>query len=115
MTVNLDNVNEAPGVLTMTGGRVAETAPAGTHIGTVSASDPDAGDNLVFDLPKDAGGRFAIDPASGALSVAEGARLNFEAGAHHKLIVRVTDSSGLSRAAHVTIDLDDDLAWLGIM
>ncbi len=107
VTIILDDVNEAPGDLAMTGGRVAESAPAGTHVGTVSARDPDAGDSLVYALTEDAGGRFAIDAASGALSVAEGARLDFEVAAQHRLTVRVTDASGLSHEATMIVNLDD--------
>ncbi len=84
-----------------------ETAPPGTPVGTVAARDPDAGDSLVYALTEDAGGRFAIDPASGALSVAEGAELDFEAGASLELTVTATDGGGLTESATVTVRLDD--------
>ena len=107
MIVNLDDTNEAPSEIVMTGGRVTENAPAGVHVGTVSARDPDAGDSLVYSLSEDAGGRFAIDPDSGALSIAEGAPLDFEATAYHRFAARVTDSGGLSHEAQVTISISD--------
>ena len=53
---------------------MAEAASAGTPVGTVSAHDPDAGDTLVYALTEDAGGRFAIDPESGVLSVTASSR-----------------------------------------
>ena len=107
VTISLDDVNEAPGDLAMTGGRVAETAPAGTHVGTVSARDPDADDSLVYALTEDAGWRFAIDPDTGALSVAGGAQLDFETAASFELTMTATDVGGLIDSATVTINLDD--------
>ncbi len=107
MTVELDDVNEAPVDLIMTGGRVTENAPSGVHVGTISARDPDAGDSLIYALTDDGSGRFAIDSDSGALSVAEGARLDFEAVAHHRLVARVTDSGGLTHEAEVTVSISD--------
>jgi peptidoglycan hydrolase-like protein with peptidoglycan-binding domain len=91
----------------MTGGRVTENAPSGIHVGTLSAHDPDAGDRLIYGLTEDGGGRFTIDPDSGALSVAESAHLDFETVAHHRLVARVTDSGGLSHETQVTVSVGD--------
>ena len=54
-----------------------ERAPTARSSGTVSATDPDAGDALTFALLDDAGGRFAIDPTTGALTVADGSLLDY--------------------------------------
>ena len=70
---------------------VDENAQPGTVVGRVSATDPD-GDALTFSLIDDAGGRFAIDPNTGIVSVAS--VLDFESASSHQLEVRVTDANG---------------------
>ena len=49
---------------------------------------------LAYALTDDAGGRFAIDGA-GRITVANAQLLDFEQGASHTVVVRVTDASGL--------------------
>ncbi|MCI0581686.1 MAG: cadherin repeat domain-containing protein, partial [Chloroflexi bacterium] len=140
VTVTLEDANEAPGDIEMAaGGTVAEHAPANTPVGRVSASDPDAGDRLAYSLVEDADGRFAIDPESGTIRVAEGADLEFGAvidrftinpdnglivpsnggrldlrnALAHKVVVRVTDAGGLSQDAALAIQVGDvnDRPW----
>jgi hypothetical protein len=74
-TLNVANVNEAPTNTTLTGGAVAENATNGTAVGTVDAVDQDAGATLTYSLTDNAGGRFAINSASGQITVA-----NFNSG-----------------------------------
>ena len=42
------------------------------------------------------GGRFAIDSATGQLTVANGALLNYVSSSSHSITIRVTDSGGFS-------------------
>jgi VCBS repeat-containing protein len=95
-TIAVTGVNEAPAIHDLDGGEVSEGAAAGTVVGMVGASDPDAGDTLDYSLTDDAGGRFAIDPSTGVISVADGAALDFETTGQHSLEVEVTDGGGLS-------------------
>lgn len=97
--------NEAPFDLEIDDSHVAENAPAGTLVGTVSADDPDPEDVLSYSLVDDAGGRFAIDSATGALTTT--AALDHEAQASYDLIVRATDPDGLSTQRTVTISVDN--------
>ena len=96
------------------GGSVTENAAAGTEVVRVTdVVDPDAGDTSTFSLVDDAGGRFVIDPATGVVTVASGADLNYEAAASHNITVRVTDGAGASYDELVTItvlDVDEGLA-----
>lgn len=87
-------VNVAPNAATLATPVVAENAAAGTVVGTVVGSDPNATDTLTYSLTDNAGGRFAIDAATGALSVASGAPIDFEATNSHAVTVRVTDNAG---------------------
>ncbi|MFZ4068935.1 MAG: cadherin domain-containing protein, partial [Caulobacterales bacterium] len=105
--ISVLDVNEAPVSLSLTsGGSVNENAIAGVSVGTMSASDPDAGDLLTYSLVTGAS-RFAIDSASGQITVAANANLNFEQQSAHIVRVRVTDSEGLFRETDITVALND--------
>ncbi|MGL4542986.1 MAG: cadherin domain-containing protein, partial [Polymorphobacter sp.] len=86
--------NHAPDGAVLATTLVDENAAVGTLVGTVVGSDPDAGDTLTYSLTDDAGGRFVIDSASGALTVAAGAAIDYEAAASHAIGVRVSDAAG---------------------
>jgi Ca2+-binding RTX toxin-like protein len=88
--------NVAPSILEFSGNAVYENAATGVVVGTVSATDPDAGDTLTYALLDDAGGRFAIDPTTGAITVADGSLLDYETADQHSVVVQVTDADGLS-------------------
>ena len=76
-------------------------------VGTVSAEDPDAGDTLTLALTDDSDGRFAIDPSTGAIKVADRSLLDHEAASQHSVEVEVTDADGLSATERFTIDVAD--------
>jgi hypothetical protein len=94
--VSLADVNEPPSVIFMSAQSVDHAAPAGTLIGAASAVDQDANETLTYSLVDDAQGRFTIDAATGAVSVAAGANLDHRAAAAHRIIVKATDSAGHS-------------------
>ena len=62
---------------------------------------------LTYTLSDNAGGRFAIDAATGVLTVADGAQLNFEGAQAHSITVLVTDQSELSFDKTFTINVTD--------
>ena len=105
--IQVANVNEAPSVLGLSNAAVAEGAADGTVVGSVAASDPDAGDSLTYSLTDDADGRFAIDASTGEITVVDGARLDFETLAEHNIGVRVTDAGGLSATQNFNIEVTD--------
>ncbi|CBS90968.1 calcium-binding protein [Azospirillum lipoferum] len=104
VTVTLDGVNDAPSAVTLDGAAIAEDASAGTVVGTARGSDPD-GEALTYSLADDAGGRFAIDAATGVLSVAAGADLDYAQAPAHAVTVRATDAGGLAtdRVFHIGV------------
>jgi Ca2+-binding RTX toxin-like protein len=101
-------VNRAPSVVELATNTVYEQAPDGSLVGTVVASDPDDGDTRAFSLDDDAGGRFAIDAASGEIRVAAGSLLDHASAPVHDIMVRVTDAGGLSATARFTIEVQLD-------
>ncbi|QDS87625.1 Cadherin domain protein [Rosistilla ulvae] len=74
---------------------VYEAADVGTAVGiTALANDADVGDEIMYRLDDDAEGRFAIDPVTGKVTVADGSRLNFEASRSHDIEIRATSTDG---------------------
>ena len=106
-TMNVTNVNEAPTNATLSGGSVAENAANGAVVGTVAGVDPDAGATLVYSLTDSAGGRFAINAASGQITVANGSLLDYETAASHGIAVRVTDQGWLTFDKAFTVSVTD--------
>ena len=110
MTVTVTNVNEAPAVANQTF-NIAENSPAGMVVGTVVRTDPDtAPASFVSTLwaitAGDATGVFAINAATGAITVASSAGLNFEGTATvFTLTVSVTDNDGAGFAVAGTVSV----------
>ena len=109
VTVTVNDLNDAPAFdLDPYAFSVAEDAAPGTAVGSVAASDPDVGNLLSYSIVAgNAGGAFAIDAASGAISVA--AALDFETTPDYSLTVRVDDNGTpqLSDTATVNISVSD--------
>ncbi|HYE28451.1 MAG TPA: cadherin domain-containing protein, partial [Allosphingosinicella sp.] len=101
----IEHPNEAPFDLVLDDDSVDENAPAGTLVGTVSADDPDPEDVLSYTLVDDAGGLFALDSSTGALTTT--ASLDHEAAASHEIVIRATDPDGLFVDRTLTISVGD--------
>jgi endo-1,4-beta-xylanase len=86
---------------------VAENSAAGMTVGTVLATDEDAGASLAeWQISGGTGAAlFGIDPLSGAISVAAGASLDFENATSYTVNVSVYDGFRRSVAEAVTIKL----------
>ena len=93
-TIAVDNVNEAPATLTLSGSGIAENLPAGTLVGRLTANDPDAGDALTYTFaagPGDSGNNaFAIE-GDNLVTVAS---FDYETSASRTIRVRVSDAGG---------------------
>ncbi|MBW2415979.1 MAG: cadherin domain-containing protein, partial [Deltaproteobacteria bacterium] len=99
-------VNDAPQV---SGGPfvVAEGAPTGTVVGSVSTIEVDTGDTLSYAITGgNTGNAFAID-SSGQITVVDPAPLDFETNPSFDLRVEVTDDGtpSMSGTATVTVSL----------
>jgi len=85
-----------------------ENVSNGTLIGTVLASDPNAGQALTYSIVSgNSSGAFSINTSTGVIMVANNAFLNYEAITSFPLVVRVTDnaSSPLTAQATVTVNI----------
>ncbi|HEY7759920.1 MAG TPA: DUF2341 domain-containing protein [Burkholderiales bacterium] len=85
----------------------AENSPAGTPVGiTAFASDADATTNAVaYSLDDDAGGRFAVDAATGVVRVA--GVLDYEVAVSHNIIARATSADGSFSTQTLTVNVSD--------
>jgi hypothetical protein len=109
VTVSLTDVNEVP-VINNQFFSIAENSASGTIIGTVVATNPDAGQTLTYSiLSGNTSGAFSINISTGVLSVSNSAALNFEITPTFALVVKVQDNGtgNLSSQATVNISLTD--------
>jgi len=86
---------------------IAENTAIGTVVGSVVGVDNDLRENWGYALINDAGGRFAINANTGQITVANDSLLNYEAATSHDIIIRATDTGGLSVDKTFTISLAD--------
>jgi Ca2+-binding RTX toxin-like protein len=104
LSTTLDAVNDAPTGLNLSASTVAENSANGTVVGTMTASDVDSA-HFTYSLLDNAGGRFAIDAATGVITVANGALLDYETATSQTLDVAVTDDAGASYHQSFAISL----------
>ncbi|NWK55003.1 cadherin domain-containing protein [Verrucomicrobiaceae bacterium N1E253] len=103
--LTLDGRNSAPTVNDDTF-TVAENAGPGIAVGTVSASDPNVNDTLVYSITAgNAGGEFTIDAQSGAMTTTS--PLDYEMTGSYALTVTVTDGGGVADTADITVNVSD--------
>ncbi|WP_319496867.1 DUF4347 domain-containing protein [uncultured Cohaesibacter sp.] len=86
---------------------IDENSANGSVVGTVFGVDSDLGDSLTYSLVDDAEGRFAIDGATGEITVADTALLDYETSTSHSVTIRVTDGSANSYDEIFTVNLTD--------
>lgn len=86
---------------------VAEQSAIGTVLGTVSASDTNAGDVLSYSMTAgNEGGEFAINSSSGQITTAK--VLSYDYGSQYVLTVLVSDINGLTDNAIVTVNVSNE-------
>jgi endo-1,4-beta-xylanase len=85
---------------------VGESAAAGSPVGTVLATDTDASTAFSqWQINSDPSGKFVIDAATGTVSLAADAALDFENATSHTISVSVWDGYTRSAAGTVTIQV----------
>jgi uncharacterized protein YjdB len=107
ITVTVINLNEAP-VINNQSFSVAENSANGTNVGSVIASDPDAGQTKTFSIVSgNTGTAFSINAATGVLTVASSSAVNFASSPIFNLVVKVQDNGvgNLSSQATITINV----------
>lgn len=106
-TVNITNVNDAPDIANQTL-NVLDTANNGDSVGTVTATDQDAGDTLTYAITAGNGaGIFAINAGTGEITVANTGLLS--SAPPYALTVSVTDdgTGTLTDTATVNVTVNE--------
>ena len=101
VTINVADLNEGPGSLTLSNTAINENAP-GAVVGTVSAVDPDDGDVLTFTVSDD---RFEV--VGNEVKVKDGVSFDHESIDAIELTVSATDQAGQSTSQSYTIAIED--------
>ena len=89
---------------------VPENMLAGQNVGTVVASDPDAGQSITYSIISgNTGGAFAINASNGNMTIANAAAIDFETNPVFNLTIKVTDNAAipLSATATASVNLTD--------
>ena len=87
---------------------VSESVSNGATVGiTAQATDADATDSVTFSLSDDANGRFAIDPNTGVVTVADSTQLDYESATSHDIEITATSSDGSTSIQSYTIDISN--------
>ncbi|MDZ4688540.1 MAG: cadherin domain-containing protein, partial [Planctomycetaceae bacterium] len=109
ITVNLTNVNDPPAISPATF-TVIEFTPNGSLVGTVGATDQDAGQTITYALLSgNAGNVFALDATTGMITIADTTQIDFATVPSYSLMVQATDSGNpaASSTAAITINVSD--------
>ncbi|MBM3964384.1 MAG: DUF4347 domain-containing protein, partial [Planctomycetes bacterium] len=106
ITVTIQGANDAPNDITGTL-TIAENSANGTAVGTVTRSDVDSGDTRTWSLTDSAGGRFAINSSTGAVTVANSSLLNFESASSHNITIRVSDAASATFDKVLSVTVSD--------
>lgn len=92
ITVQVGDVNDTTPNLAGGTFNINENAAAGTSVLTASATDPDTTGTLSYSIISgNVGNAFTIDSATGVLSVAAGAVIDYETLASYNLTIQVSD------------------------
>ncbi len=98
-------VNHPPTDIALSSSSIVENAGGNAVVGTLTASDPDAGDSFTFTLPAGVDDNSAFNISGNSLRA--NASFNFEATSSYTVTVRVTDAPGLSFDKQFTISVTD--------
>ncbi|NGZ06872.1 MAG: cadherin repeat domain-containing protein, partial [Magnetococcales bacterium] len=99
-TIAVNDVNEAPTALILSGGEVRENL-SGAVAGQVVVTDPDAGDVVTVSLVSDPSGLFQM--VGTELRLLANRSLDYEAAASHQVRLAATDRVGATLEQSVTI------------
>lgn len=94
--IYIRDTSSAPTNITLSNATMAENQPAGTPVGTLTATDPDTGDTFTFTLVSGTGDTDNASFTIVGSQLQTAASFDFETKASYSIRVRVTDSFGLT-------------------
>jgi ELWxxDGT repeat protein len=102
-TVSVNNVNESPTAVSISGTTIAEGKAAGTTVGTLSTTDPDSGNTFTYSLVSGSGSTNNSSFAISGSQLVTAAVLDYESRSSYAVRVRSTDQNGLYVEKMLTI------------
>ena len=109
--INLTEANEAPSFSSPSYSfSIAENSSTSSSVGSVSATDPDVGQTISYQiLSGNTDNVFTISATSGAITVANGSLLNYDTHSSYSLVVEASDNgeTPLSTTASVTVNISE--------
>jgi methionine-rich copper-binding protein CopC len=106
-TISVNNVNEAPSDIALSNASVDENQASGTNVGTLSATDQDAGDTHTFSLVSGTGDTDNASFQITGTTLKTNAVFNFEVKSSYSVRVRATDSGSATFEKVFTISIND--------
>jgi hypothetical protein len=109
-TIAVTNVNEAPTLISLSTTTVDENTDtiSGYSVGILSTSDLDAGDSATYSIQGGAdAGVFSIGGVNSNELILSDGTLDFESQASYTVVVRVTDSGGLTHDETLIVMVND--------
>lgn len=111
LTVKVTDVNKPPTDIILSANSIAENAPAGTVIATLSALDPNADDTFTYSLQTSGTGNDAdnglVVIEGNELKVKSGATIDFESNPSLDVYVWAVDAGGATFSKGLTVNVDD--------
>lgn len=89
VTININDINDLPTNMILSGNAIVENDPIGTFIGNLSAFDED-GDTLTYTLVNDSSGHFRLV----GTTIESNRAIDYEQFTNHTLTIRMNDGNG---------------------
>jgi MYXO-CTERM domain-containing protein len=106
VTVNAVSTNHAPNISNQVFS-INDGSANNTVVGTVVASDSDAGDTISYSITGgNTNNAFVINPGTGVLSVSNSTAVSYATSPTFSLIVKVTDTGALFATATITVNVN---------
>jgi ELWxxDGT repeat protein len=95
MTIQVNNVNETPTAVSISSTSITEAQAAGTAVGTLSTTDPDAGNTFTYSLVSGSGSADNASFRISGSSLVTAGVLDYESRSTYSVRIRSADQGGL--------------------
>jgi hypothetical protein len=109
-TLTVTPVNDTPTAIAPNSFNIDENTDTtgGVSVGTLATTDPDTGETLTYSIQGGAdAANFTIGGAGSDELILDDGVLDFEAKSSYTVVVRVTDSGGLTHDETITVNVDN--------
>jgi uncharacterized repeat protein (TIGR02543 family) len=114
VTANFALDNQTPTDIGLSASSINENQPIGTAVGTLSTTDPDAGDTFTYSLTCAAPGMDDASFTIAGASLNAAAIFDYETKASYAICVRTTDAGGLFFDKNFTITVNNVIETLTV-